>query len=170
MEIEEDREAPLILGRLFLTTGQAMIDFKAGTLTLSVEEEGATKEITYQALEGMRLGANFATCFQVDTVDIYIGMQFRRTYLKDPLEEGSPLAESIRVDQGATKEEVCYMGTTWRRKIDYESLGESPAVPQPSIISPQQLELKQLPPHLKYAFLGENSTLPIIISSSLSEL
>jgi len=49
-------------------------------------------------------------------------------------------------------------------------LGESPDAPQPSIISPPQLELKQLPSHLKYAFLGENSTLPVIISSSLSEL
>jgi hypothetical protein len=168
MEIEEDREAPLILGRPFLTTGQAMIDFKAGTLTLSVEEDGATKEITYQALEGMRLGANFATCFQVDTVDKYIGKQFRRTYLKDPLEEGSPLAELIRAEEVATKETVCEMDTSRWRRVTYESLGESPAVPQPSIVSPPELELKKLPSHLKYAFLGENSTLPVIISSSLT--
>ncbi|KAL0435404.1 UNVERIFIED_CONTAM: hypothetical protein Sradi_0248300 [Sesamum radiatum] len=32
------------------------------------------------------------------------------------------------------------------------------------------LELKELPKHLKYTFLGENDTLPIIISTKLSTL
>ncbi|KAJ9562547.1 hypothetical protein OSB04_007707 [Centaurea solstitialis] len=39
----------------------------------------------------------------------------------------------------------------------------------PSVISPPDLELKQLPSHLKYAFLGEGNKLPVIISSSLEE-
>ena len=35
--------------------------------------------------------------------------------------------------------------------------------------SPPALELKQLPSNLKYAFLGENETLPVIIASDLEE-
>ncbi|CAN6711239.1 unnamed protein product [Malus baccata var. baccata] len=38
----------------------------------------------------------------------------------------------------------------------------------PSIIQPLSLELKPLPSHLKYVFLGEQETLPVIISSSLT--
>ncbi|XP_070667515.1 uncharacterized protein [Malus domestica] len=38
----------------------------------------------------------------------------------------------------------------------------------PSIVQPPTLELKPLPCHLKYIFLGEDQTLPIIISSSLT--
>ncbi|CAN6691828.1 unnamed protein product [Malus baccata var. baccata] len=38
----------------------------------------------------------------------------------------------------------------------------------PSIIQAPVLELKPLPSHLKYIFLGENETLPAIISSSLT--
>ena len=38
---------------------------------------------------------------------------------------------------------------------------------RPSIKVPPELELKQLPSHLKYAFLGKNSTLLVIISASL---
>ncbi|KAB2611031.1 hypothetical protein D8674_019063 [Pyrus ussuriensis x Pyrus communis] len=38
----------------------------------------------------------------------------------------------------------------------------------PSIIQAPNLELKPLPSHLKYIFLGENETLPAIISSSLT--
>ncbi|KAM2151483.1 hypothetical protein ACFX1R_045924 [Malus domestica] len=37
----------------------------------------------------------------------------------------------------------------------------------PSVIQPPSLELKQLPNHLKYVFLGEQETMPVIISSSL---
>ena len=38
-DMEEDREVPLILGRLFLATGQALIDVKNGELTLLVGKE-----------------------------------------------------------------------------------------------------------------------------------
>ena len=40
----------------------------------------------------------------------------------------------------------------------------------PYIEKPPILEEKQLPTHLKYAYLGEASTLPVIISSSLSNM
>ncbi|CAM8926516.1 unnamed protein product [Rhodiola kirilowii] len=37
----------------------------------------------------------------------------------------------------------------------------------PSIVQAPKVELKPLPRHLKYAFLGENDTLPVIIKSGL---
>ena len=37
----------------------------------------------------------------------------------------------------------------------------------PYIESPPSLELKLLPSHLKYAYLGQNNILPVIISSTL---
>ena len=40
----------------------------------------------------------------------------------------------------------------------------------PSIEKPPVLELKQLPSRLKYVYLGDNETLPIIISSYLTPL
>ena len=39
LDIEEDREAPIILGRPFLATGQVLIDVKRGELTLRVGED-----------------------------------------------------------------------------------------------------------------------------------
>ena len=39
----------------------------------------------------------------------------------------------------------------------------------PSILQAPILELKTLPEHLKYAYLGENETLPVIISNKLSK-
>lgn len=43
--------------------------------------------------------------------------------------------------------------------------------PKPSIEEPSlDLELKALLPHLNYVFLNDNNTLPLIFSSSLTEL
>ena len=41
---------------------------------------------------------------------------------------------------------------------------------KPSIEEPPILELKTLPSHLKYAFLEKDSKLPVVISSSLSNV
>lgn len=38
----------------------------------------------------------------------------------------------------------------------------------PSVEEPPDMELKELPLHLKYAFLETNSRLPVIIASDLS--
>ncbi|XP_022856556.1 uncharacterized protein LOC111377665 [Olea europaea var. sylvestris] len=56
------------------------------------------------------------------------------------------------------------------RRCYYEELGTRTAKSVPSIVKPPKLELKQLPPHLRYAYLGESSTLPVIISSTVNEV
>ncbi|CAL8083265.1 unnamed protein product [Prunus armeniaca] len=49
----------------------------------------------------------------------------------------------------------------------FESLPPPTNKVLPSIVQAPELELKQLPKHLKYACLGENETLPVIIASHL---
>ncbi|KAI5312735.1 hypothetical protein L3X38_041909 [Prunus dulcis] len=49
-----------------------------------------------------------------------------------------------------------------------EPLASSSTKLEPSIITPPKLELKPLPNHLKYAYLGANETLPVIIAASLT--
>ena len=56
-----------------------------------------------------------------------------------------------------------------RRKY-FESLGASPSRLTPSIEKPPIVEEKQPPNHLRYAYLGEESTLPVIILFSLSNM
>ncbi|XP_038895776.1 uncharacterized protein LOC120083939 [Benincasa hispida] len=56
------------------------------------------------------------------------------------------------------------------KKLEPPSPSERQTKPTcPSLEEPPELELKPLPNHLKYAFLGSNNTLPIIISVNLSE-
>ena len=49
-------------------------------------------------------------------------------------------------------------------------MGASPSRPFPCIEQPLILEEKPLPTHLRYAYLGDSSTLPVIISSLLSQI
>ncbi|XP_027122240.1 uncharacterized protein [Coffea arabica] len=51
----------------------------------------------------------------------------------------------------------------------FENLGQEKRLPPPSEIETPKLELKPLPNHLKYEFLGENETLPMIVSAYLEE-
>ena len=75
------------------------------------------------------------------------------------------------------KEELCKEAEEYVKWMDsfqqkkrkfYEPLGENTQTLVPSIKRPPQLEQKPLPSHLRYAYLGESSTLPIIISVSLT--
>ena len=52
----------------------------------------------------------------------------------------------------------------------FKDLGQDKAIRlKDSIKEPPELELKQLPNYLEYAFLVENSKLPVIIASDLSK-
>ena len=53
--------------------------------------------------------------------------------------------------------------------LPFESLPvESESQPNSSIEKIPKLDLKPLPDHLKYTYLGENETCPVIISNNLS--
>ena len=54
-----------------------------------------------------------------------------------------------------------------RRKY-YEPLGENTQTLMPSLEQPPKIEQKLLPSHLRYAYLGNASTLLVIISASLT--
>ena len=54
-----------------------------------------------------------------------------------------------------------------RRKY-YKPLSKIAQTSVPSFEQPPKIEQKQLPSHLRYAYLGDASTLPVIISASLT--
>ena len=54
-----------------------------------------------------------------------------------------------------------------RRKY-YKPLDEITQKSMPSFEQPPKIERKPLPNHLRYAYLGDASTLPVIISASLT--
>ncbi|XP_071741306.1 uncharacterized protein [Rutidosis leptorrhynchoides] len=88
---------------------------------------------------------------------------------KDP---GTPLiadveCEEVKAVELAVASTMDSKLPPWTHK--YEPLPKSiDTNTRPSLESPPTLELKPLPSHLKYAFLGTNGTLPVIIASDLT--
>ncbi|KAJ8748520.1 hypothetical protein K2173_003419 [Erythroxylum novogranatense] len=142
-DIEEDVEVPIILGRPFLATGRVLIDVEKGELTMRVNgEEEILNDSTMNALTDDPLIATLTTFNDFDEEEIleYINL----------LDAGSSLRPFRQVIEplNNSKDEVA----------------------KPSIEVPPELELKQLPHHLKYAYLGENSTLPVLVSTELTNV
>ena len=66
LDIEEDREIPIILGRLFLATGRAMIDVQRGELKLRVQDD----EVKFSVIDVVQHPVESDACFMVEAVDM----------------------------------------------------------------------------------------------------
>ena len=63
--MEEDLEVPIIIGRLFLATSQALIDVKNKELTLRVGDE----EVKFNLTKNVRFANDEkGTCMRVDSL------------------------------------------------------------------------------------------------------
>ena len=163
LDMKEDKEIPIILGRPFLATGRAMIDVQRGELKLRVQEE----EVKFNVFEAVRHPAESDTCFMAEIVEAIVSSQ---SGLTEPLETSLVESESENLSDEA-EEYVKWMDSFGHNRRKYfESLGEGAKPPVPSIEQPPKMEQKPLPSHLKYAYLGVESTLPVIISSSLTAM
>ena len=65
LDMEEDREIPIILGRPFLTTSRAMIDVQKGELKLRVEDD----EVKFSVFDVIRHPTKSDACFMVEAVE-----------------------------------------------------------------------------------------------------
>ena len=78
LDMEEDKEIPIILGRPFLATGRAMVDVQWGELKLRVRDN----EVKFNVFEAVRHPAESDTCFMIETIEAIVSSQ---SGLTDPL-------------------------------------------------------------------------------------
>ena len=79
LDMEEDKEIPIILGIPFLATGRAMIDVQRGELKLRVQED----EVKFNVFEAVRHPEDSDTCFMAEIVEAIVSSQ---SGLTEPLE------------------------------------------------------------------------------------
>ncbi|XP_075487951.1 uncharacterized protein LOC142527119 [Primulina tabacum] len=170
LDMEEDLEMPLILGRPFLATGKALIDVEEGKLRLRVGEE----EIIFDVFNTLKHTMHNDSCFRIDVLDSLV-CDFVQDGLKEPLEATLTTEKQEDELDEEKMEMVAHLNAIppWRKQVRLrlEELGDrKDLMPQKSSLEePPTLELKPLPPHLKYVYLGENNKLSVIISSSLTD-
>lgn len=153
-------QIPVILGRPFLATSNAIINCRNGSMKMSFGNMTADLNIfnfTNQHLESL----------EEDTREVCaIG-----TLVEEILEdyESDEKLEELFKDMSSEDmfEELNAISAKWEAKPE-EIYLEPRTVAKPSIIEAPKLDLKPLPSTLKYAFLGENDTMPVIVASDLT--
>ncbi|CAM8948488.1 unnamed protein product [Rhodiola kirilowii] len=161
--------APILLGRPFLKTSKMKIDCGSGMLSMEVEGE----VFSFDIFQAMKHPLEFEMVHALDTLDDII-REAQPERESDPLElvldRALYSAESTYELAGGIEGALYHLEIarplTPRYEVNEIRLFKSNTC-LPSIVQAPKVELKPLPEHLKYAFLGDNGTLPVIIKNGL---
>ncbi|OMO83908.1 hypothetical protein CCACVL1_11095 [Corchorus capsularis] len=166
---------PLLLGRPFLRTARTKIDVHNGTLSMEFDGE----VIKFNIHKAMKFPVEEHSVCATDEIDFLVA-QVNSLNHEDDLE--MVIMNSLDKEE-VKKAEVKLLDTVEDTIHDLESLPEveekalvsyvrlePKPMPLPSIQQPPEVKLKPIPKDLKYAFLGDKKTLPVIISSKLTGL
>ena len=148
---------PIVLGRPFLATSNAIINCRNGVMQLTFGN--MTLEFNIFHLSKRHMYPVEDDCEEVCIIDTILEEQANEQQVQDVL---TPELSECLVEQQEPQCMSLVQGY-WRKKVEILPLltGEEPK-------EPQKLELKPLPVELKYAFLEDNKQCPIVISSLLT--
>ena len=167
--VNQGTQFPVILGRPFLATANAIIHCRGGLMTLSFGNMTVNLNI-FNVIKGM--GDEEDVC-EVNMVDSMVHKYLDNVSHDDPLmsclvspiwDEKVTTSESEFLHSIIEHNEVLEVNG-WAHKFEPIPPIEDKALPSEE--RAPKLELKPLSSHLKYAFLGVEETFPVIISSSL---
>ena len=163
MDIEEDVDVPLILGRPFLKIAKVIIDVDKGKLKVCVENE----DVSFNVFEAMKHPKDTKSCFKIDVIEEECGKKMKSLSSHDVLLQViTKLAEELLelgdIEALALAKELDQAKELVQKAETREIMGVENAILEESV------ELKALPPHLKYSFLEGNAKKPVILSNSLT--
>ena len=167
--VNQGTQFPVILGRPFLATANSIIHCRGSLMTLSFGNMTVNLNI-YNVIKGM--GDEEDVC-EVNMVDSMVQKYLDNVSYDDPL---MSCLVSPSWDEEVTTSESEFLHSIIKHNELLEVNGWAPKFEPlppiedralPSEERPPKFELKPLPSHLKYAFLGIEETFSVIISSSL---
>ena len=125
LDMEKDKEVPIILGTPFLATSWALIDVQKGELRLRVQDEKAT----FKVFNAIKHPMESEKCFRVDIVEAIVSSE--KDHI-DSLETSLIYGDSSNIIDDETREYVLWMDSFRKNKRKYfESLGSSSSRPHP---------------------------------------
>ncbi|XP_070003384.1 uncharacterized protein [Nicotiana sylvestris] len=99
LDCEVDYEVPIILGRLFLATGKALVDVEAGELTFKVGDE----KVVFHVCKSMSQPNSIVVCSFVDLVtEVIVDDTSAMINVEDPI-EAMLLNLDVNEDEGRVK-------------------------------------------------------------------
>ncbi|GKD61836.1 reverse transcriptase domain-containing protein, partial [Tanacetum coccineum] len=195
VDFKADPRVPLILGRSFLRTGRALIDVYGEEITLRVDNEA----VTFNLDQTTRYSStNDKSVNRIDIIDKVceeyapklIGFSNESsggnpTRTSEPLTSEFILEEieaylkddsiSPKIDHADCDPEgdICLIEKLLNNdpfQLPPMDLKQGEVIKaKPSIKEPPELELKDLPSHLEYAYLEGTDKLPVIIAKGLKD-
>nr|GFB41376.1 hypothetical protein [Tanacetum cinerariifolium] len=163
-----DPRVPLILGRPFLSTAHALIDVYEGEIILKHDNQsltlkcGDTPSISYNNFQSLnKVDLIDATYTFIAIHDEPVSLEFNATYY-DPEGDILILEALLNNDPEPPSNQKDYLPSVRKDLKVVEPKNQSFDDEQPEV------ELKELPSHLKYAFLGEDKKWPVIIANDLN--
>ncbi|XP_062081019.1 uncharacterized protein LOC133785820 [Humulus lupulus] len=172
LDTEDDSipcSTPVLSGRPFLKTARTKIDVHEGTLTMEFDGE----VIHFNIFEAMRYPSDVHSVSSIDILDS-LSQRVLDLHEEDGLDV--VLREPIDLKKYDVTTEVKEIVATLNsggevsKEVSFLELPVCHEQLQPSVKSPPKLELKPLPEHLKYVYLGEKETLPVIITTQLTQV
>ncbi|GJT46109.1 reverse transcriptase domain-containing protein [Tanacetum coccineum] len=167
VDYDVDPRVPLILGRPFLRTTHALVDVHGEELTLRVSDEKLVFNIESTSKYPRKHGDE--SIHKIDILDITCEDLFHEVLnvqkSNNPM-SGSPTSSSdpkISLIEELLNNEI---PNDLPPPLPVYEINETKKI-KISIDDPPDLELKDLPPHLEYAFLEGTSKLPVIIAKDL---
>ena len=167
--VNQGTQFPVILGRPFLATANAIIHCRGGLMTLSFGNMTVNLNIFNVIKE---IGDDEEIC-EVNMIESIVQNYVDHVSYDDPLK--SCLVSPSCVKE-VTTSEMEFLHSIIKHSEVMEANGWAPIFEKfppiedrvlPSEEKPPKLELKPLPSHLNYVFIGVEETFPVIISSSL---
>ena len=161
IDIEEDKKIPLLLGIPFLATEATLIDVKKGELTLRVGIE----EVHFKLNQCLKQhDIEQAKCMRIDNVtpgykeqhDVYMNENSFDDYIFSSFYNDEFKKEELMIETILSLNERRTDNLSSQEKVQEEEK------------SYEGLVLKELPKHLKYAFLGEGRSKLVIIAANLT--
>ncbi|XP_050914809.1 uncharacterized protein LOC127129720 [Lathyrus oleraceus] len=171
LEMPEDEEIPLILGRPFLETGRCVINIEEGIITLKVYDE----ELKIDVRNTMKDKDDICTSHTIEVMDQVMTYDIPLNAPPSPLEIVLSLSISDNdkeVDDGNSQalalldSQTPWKGSRPHRWEDLRLLHSSEEDEEPE----KGTELKQLPENLKDVFLDSEGKCPATINSSLENI
>nr|GEW05132.1 DNA-directed DNA polymerase [Tanacetum cinerariifolium] len=177
VDFDSDPRVPLILRRSFLKTELALIDVYEGELNLYV----GNKAIPFNLDQTSRYSANYdaISVNRIDIIDVaceeYSQEVLRFFVSVNPTSYTEPIVSISSPtltpfgDNIILLEEFLNVDLSSPPLPPQELKVVKPKIKNSSIDEPPAVELKDLPPHLEYAFLDGDDKLPVIIAKDLKD-
>ena len=168
IKMEEDTQVPLLLGRPFLATGAALIDVQKGELTLRVGDEAVQFNLHKSLTQP---DVDVENCMVVDSIYPFSFELNSNCNLQHSINENELNFQYLKsVDCELLHSRFQNTETVWsliEKSTENSCNREKKATEQET--SAEGLILKELPSHLKYAFLEPEGAKPVIISAALNK-